>query len=305
MMIELRSQPPEVISSGNPAREAFDGDEVGALLRVLRKDHQPARRHRARILALEVRAAAILVHLDRSAAAIEVDRVPHDHDEIADVILDAERRQLAVVGGRFGEDDAGHLQAPERVHELEEMIAELVGGRPRAEERGGRVDDDRLDVPVLHGGLEAMDQSVEIVLAADDGRPFHRTREIGDVELAVAAQRREVEAEPVAGDEQILAALLDADEERRHVVPRQVRRELQREDRLAGAAAPGDERRPPLGDAAVRQDVKARNAGGELRNAHASVRLRRIRAAPRAAPDVKDLRGSTTAAPARACTAWA
>src|SRR3954471_13026283 len=52
---------------------------------------------------------------------------------------------------------------------------------------------------------------------------------------------------------------------------REVRGELQRENRLAGAAAAGDERGSPFRDPAVRQHVKARDAGGELGDAHASI----------------------------------
>src|SRR6185436_11947952 len=168
----------------------------------------------------------------------------------------------------------------------EEVIAELIRRRPRAEERGRRVDDDRLDLLLFDRRLEPVNQAVDVVLAADDGGALHRPGEVEHLELAVLAQAGGVEAEEIGGDDEVVASFLDADEQRRQPFARYVSRDLKPEDGLARPAATGDERRAPLGKAAVREDVKPGDAGRELCDAHALVPVRRIRAARRAALDV-------------------
>ena len=72
-------------------------------------------------------------------------------------------------------------------------------------------------------------------------------------------QARDAEAERVAAVLEVLRRLLDRDDDRRGPGAGEVGRDLQADDRLAGAALAGDERRSSLGNAAERQDVKTRN----------------------------------------------
>ena len=178
----------------------------GPIGRVERKDRQPLRGDGARELALVVRAAPVLVDLDRPAAPLAVHRQPHDDDHVADVVFDAERGELRVVAGRLREDDRRQPEAPEAVNELKEVVPEQVLRRTRAEERRRRIEDDRLRAGLLHEVLDAVHEPEQVVVAADDGRFFERAHHLGDVDAAVGEQSAQVEAERVAGGEQIFGA---------------------------------------------------------------------------------------------------
>ena len=99
---------------------------------------------------------------------------------------------------------------------------------------------------------------------ADDGRPFHRAGDVDDVKVPLVAQRGQVQPDAVAGVEQIVAALLDADQQRGDALAREVGRGLQTENGFAGATAARDQRRPPFGYAAVRENIESGDPGWEL-----------------------------------------
>ena len=189
-----------------------------------------------------MRAPAVLVDFNRAAAAAAVDDVPEDDGQIADVVLDPHRGQLAVVARRLGEDDGCHADFPQPVYELEEMAAQRVRRRTRAEERGGRIDDAGAGAGLVRERLEAVRQSGQIVFARNECRAIHRTGDVGEVQRALANRPRRAEAERIAAVLQVARGLFDRDDDRRHALAGEIRGNLQADDRLAGAALAGNQR---------------------------------------------------------------
>ena len=89
------------------------------------------------------------------------------------------------------------------MNQLEEMVPEQVLRRPRTEERGRRIEDDGLCARLLHEVLDPVHEPEQVVVAADDGGFLERTHHLGDVDPSVGKQAAQVEAQRVAGGEQV------------------------------------------------------------------------------------------------------
>src|SRR3989442_10710086 len=118
---------------------------------------------------------------------------------VTHIVLDAERRQLGVVGWRLRQDDGCQLEPPEAVHELKEMTSQEILRRPRREQRRRGVEHNGLRSGLLDQMLEAGNPPIEVVITADERRFVQRPHHLRDMDEALGAKRGQMKPRASAG----------------------------------------------------------------------------------------------------------